>query len=98
VFKPIFSTAFVVIWGVIFGTVISAVWWGTGQYPGGIYRAVIGFLAAVAAQALEGDLARRYDRRKRLPSTHRRTPASRPLAERANAQPTTELAPTEGEV
>ncbi|MCX4885925.1 hypothetical protein [Streptomyces sp. NBC_00847] len=74
-FKPLFSTAFVLIWGVIFATVIGLVWWGTGQYPGNAYRAAIGVLAALAAHALEADLARRYARRKRLPSTHRKTAA-----------------------
>lgn len=75
-FKPIFSTMFVLIWGVIFIVVIGAMWWGTGEYPGNIFRALIGILAALAAAAIEADLARRYDRRKRLPATnHRKTPA-----------------------
>jgi hypothetical protein len=78
VFKPIFSTAFVLIWGVIFTIVIALTWWGTGQYPGNLYRAAIGILAALAAHALETDLARRSARRKRLPSTHRKTAAGRP--------------------
>lgn len=85
-FKPIFSTAFVLIWGSIFFPVIAAVWWTSGQYPGNAYRAVIGILAALAAHFVETDLARRYDRRKRLPATsHRKNPpASSPRAGSAN--------------
>jgi len=84
VFKPIFSTAFVLIWGVIFTIVIAIVWWGAGQYPGNLYRAAIGILAALAAHALETDLARRSARRKRLPSTHRKTTAGRPRQARVH--------------
>lgn len=73
-FKPVFSVAFTLIASVLFGAVIGLVWWGTGQYPSAFYRAVIGVLAALAALYLEADLARRYERRKRLPHTHRKTP------------------------
>lgn len=85
-FKPIFSTAFILIWGAIFFPVVALVWWGTGQYPGNAWRAVIGVLAALAAHVLEADFARRYERRKRLPATpHRKTPAmSRRRAASAN--------------
>lgn len=74
-FKPLFSTMFVLIWGVLFAAVVALVWWGTGQYPGNAFRTVIGVLAALAASFLDADLARRYERRKRLPATsHRKTP------------------------
>lgn len=95
-FKPMFSVGFVLIAATLFATVIGVVWWGTGQYPNAVYRAVIGVLTALAAQYIEADLADRYTRRKRLPRTHRKARASRPLAERANGQPT-ELNATEGE-
>lgn len=74
-FKPLFSTVFVLIWGAIFAAAVAVVWWGTGQYPGNTFRTVIGVLAALAASFLETDLARRYERRKRPPATsHRKTP------------------------
>lgn len=74
-FKPLFSTAFVLLWGAIFFPIIGLLWWGTGHYPGNLLRAPIGILAALAAYSLEGELSRRYERRKQLPATsHRKTP------------------------
>lgn len=74
-FKPIFSTAFVLITGGIFALTVAVVWWGTGQYPGNVWRAVIGVLAALAANLIEAELARRHARRQRPPATrHRKTP------------------------
>jgi hypothetical protein len=74
VYTRMFSLACILIWGALFAAVICIVWWGTGHFPGPVYRAAIGVLAGFAAVSIESDLARRHARRKRLPSTsHRKT-------------------------
>jgi uncharacterized membrane protein YedE/YeeE len=75
VFKPIFSLALVLIWGVLFGTVLATVWWTSGQPPSNGVRGGAGVLAGIAAYLLEAALARRHTRRNHPANPHRKTTA-----------------------
>lgn len=73
-FQPLFSLAYILIWAALFGAYLAIAWWRTGTYPGPVYRAVIAFLAVIAAHYLEAELSR-WTKRRRLPRTsHRKTP------------------------
>lgn len=74
-FQPLFSLAYILIWVALFGGYLTIYWWSTGQYPGAVYRAVIGFLAVLVAHYLEAELAR-WAKRRRLPRTSHRKEAA----------------------
>jgi hypothetical protein len=77
VFDRIFSIAFLLVWAAISQPVIGIVWWISGDYPTFWFRFAVSVLAALAAMAIEGELARRHYRKRQtaLPASHRKAPA-----------------------